>query len=84
VQGTGLVAGFLRQAWRLGGSVSLVVAIAAGRAVFVCAGLLTGAALPTIPAYLQAALLPGLPAAAAQVLLLPAVAQWWTRRESRS
>jgi len=79
----GLVAGFARQACRLGAGVGLLVAIAAGRAVFVGAALLTGAALPAIPAYLQTALLPGLPAAAAQVLLLPAVAQWWTRRESR-
>lgn len=78
----GMVAGYARQSWRLPGIASTLVAIVAGRAVFIAAALVAGAAVPTIPAYLEAALLPGLAAALAQVLLLPTVAAWWVRRES--
>jgi len=79
----GFFAGFARQSWRLGGVPSMLVAIVAGRAVFVGAALATGAAGPAAPVYLQAALLPGLPAALVQLFLLPAVATWWVGRESR-
>ena len=79
----GFVAGFARQTWRFGGIASAAVAIIAGRAVFVAMALATGAATPAVPVYLKAALLPGLVAAVAQVLLLPVVAGWWIRRESR-
>lgn len=79
----GLAAGAARQAWRLGGVASMLVALLAGRLVFVATALATGAAVPGVAAYLQAALLPGLPAAIAQLLLLPAVSAWWVRRESR-
>jgi len=80
----GLVAGACRQWWRLGGIASTLVAIVAGRAIFVAAALLTGAATPAFAAYARAALLPGLAAAIVQVLLLPVVAAWWARRETRS
>jgi hypothetical protein len=79
----GLVAGFARQIWRLGPVASMALAVVTGRVVFITMALATGAATPTVLAYLKAALLPGLVAAVAQVLLLPFVAQWWIRRESR-
>lgn len=78
----GLVAGFVRQTWRLGGMASLALAIIAGRLVFVATALLTGAATPTLPAYMRAALLPGLAAAVGQTVLLPLVARWWIRQET--
>jgi len=80
----GLVAGASRQWWRLGGIASTLVAIVAGRAVFVAAALLTGATAPSLTVYARAALLPGVAAAIAQLLLLPLVAAWWVRREPRS
>jgi hypothetical protein len=79
----GFVAGFAQQMWRLGRVASMALAIVAGRMVFVTMALATGSATPTVSAYLKAALLPGLLAAVAQVLLLPLVARWWMRRESR-
>jgi len=79
----GFVAGFARQAWRFGQVASMALAVVAGRVVFVVVALSTGAATPGVSAYLKAALLPGLAAAAAQVALLPLVARWWIRRESR-
>jgi uncharacterized membrane protein len=79
----GFVAGFARQTWRLGQVASMALAVVTGRVVFVAMALATGAAAPTVSAYLKAALLPGLAAAVVQVLLLPFVAQWWIRRESR-
>lgn len=79
----GFVAGFARQAWRFGQVTSMALAVVSGRAIFIAVALATGSATPTVSAYLQAALLPGLAAAVAQVLLLPFVARWWIRRESR-
>jgi len=80
----GMMAGFARQGLRLPGVASTLIAIAVGRVVFVVAALATGAAGPVPATYLQAAVLPGLPAAAAQALLLPPLARWWIRRESRA
>ena len=78
----GLMAGYARQVWRLAGAASIVLAIVAGRLVFVAMALVTGAVTSTIPGYLGAALLPGLLAAVAQVVTLPLVASWWITREA--
>ena len=80
----GFVAGVARQTWGLGGVASTLVAILSGRAVFVLTALATGAAVPRIPAYLQTALLPGIAVAVSQVIVLPPVAMWWVRKESRT
>ena len=78
----GLMAGYARQVWRLGGAASIALAIIAGRLIFVAMVLVTGAVTSTIPGYLGAALLPGLLAAVAQVVTLPFAAGWWIKRET--
>ena len=80
----GAVAGLLRQGLRWNPLLATAGAIAAGRAVFLATAAATGVAgAAGLAAYLRAALLPGLAAALAQVLLLPLLARWWVRRESR-
>jgi hypothetical protein len=80
----GLMAGLARQALRLNAFASTAFALVVGRIVFVAVAVTTGAAVPNLPTYLRAALIPGLPAGAAQILLLPPLAQWWVRRQSRT
>ena len=79
----GFVAGFARQILRLSAFASTAVALGAGRLVFLMLAVATGAAVPSFSTYLWVALVPGLLAASAQLLLLPPLATWWVRRESR-
>lgn len=77
----GFVAGYARQSLRQRGVVSTLLAVAAGRLVFVGAALATGAAAPTLAAYASRALAPGIAAALVQIGLLPVLANWWVRAE---
>lgn len=79
----GALAGLGCEALRLHRAVSTLVAALGGRLVFLLAMLATGAIAGPLAIYLQAAVLPGLPAVIGQIAILPLVARWWVRRESR-
>jgi hypothetical protein len=80
----GLLAGFAvaHLGWNrwLATGLSLV----GGRVVFVAAVVFLGSHVEPLAVYLQAAMLPGLVAGTAQLLLLPVLAGWWHRRESKA
>lgn len=78
----GCLAGVVRQVLGRSRLEAVLAAALGGRVVFVGVLLVSGALAGPLGEYLRLALLPGVPAMLAQVLLLPAVATWWVRRES--
>ncbi len=78
----GCVAGFVRERLGRSGIEAVLAAVIAGRVVFVGVMLASGLITGPLTDYLRLALVPGAPAMAAQVLLLPALAAWWVRREA--
>ncbi|MCZ2392028.1 MAG: ECF transporter S component [Acidobacteria bacterium] len=79
----GALAGLFKQQIRLNGMLSAALAVIGGRLVFIAIVLSTAAVAQPFFEYAKAALLPGIPAAIAQIILLPLLATWWVRRESR-
>jgi len=77
----GLVAGLLCERLQLNRFVSLVVALIAGRLVFVGAVLALGSVIFNSQ-YIQAALVPGLGAAGLQIATIPLIASWWIKKSS--
>jgi hypothetical protein len=78
----GFLAGFGRQILRWNGFLATLLSLAGGRLVFVAMALATGAAQPSLTGYLLAALAPGWAAALGQSILLPILANAWTRHET--
>jgi niacin transporter len=80
----GLATGILREVFRLNPFVSVAIALVLGRIVFI-GSVLLGNVVPTEHrGYFQAALTPGIIAAVLQTVLLPFVAKWWIRQETRT
>ena len=79
----GFLAGFVREVLHRGRFEAALASLLGGRVLFVGAMLATGVIVGPLADYLRNAMLPGLAAGAAQVLLLPALAGWWVRREQR-
>jgi riboflavin transporter FmnP len=79
----GFFAGFALQVLQRGRLQATLASVLGGRLVFVAVMVVTGAITTTLPVYLKNAMLPGLAAALAQVLLLPLLASWIVRHESR-
>ncbi len=80
----GLVAGLVRECLRWNPFLAALLAVVAGRLVFLFAAIATAATGPSALEYARAALVPGLVAALMQVLVLPLVANWWVRRDGRA
>lgn len=79
----GALAGLGCEALRLPRAVATLLAALGGRLVFLLAMLATGAIVGPLAIYVQAAILPGLPAVIGQIAILPLVASWWVRHQSR-
>ena len=79
----GIIAGLLRESFKLNAFASVAVALIAGRILFVISILLFGSVSGSIPAYIQAAMLPGLAAGLAQIIILPFIAKWWVEKERK-
>jgi hypothetical protein len=77
----GLAAGFLREKNGLNPWLSVALALVAGRIVVIASVTVGNAVVANLAGYFQASLLPGLVAGVAQIVLLPALANWWTSKE---
>lgn len=80
----GFIAGFMIEVLGRGRLQSALASVIGGRLVFLAVMVFTGAITTTLPVYLQAAMVPGLAAAVAQVVLLPLLASYWVKRETRA
>jgi hypothetical protein len=79
----GIIAGFLRENFKLNAFVSVAAALIAGRILFVISVLSFGSVSGSIPSYIQTAMLPGLAAGLAQIIILPFIAKWWVEKERK-
>ena len=79
----GLIAGYFVEVLQRSRLQAALASVIGGRVVFLAVMVFTGAIATSLPTYLTVAMAPGLVAALAQVLLLPALANAWVRREQR-
>ncbi|MCC6163183.1 MAG: ECF transporter S component [Acidobacteria bacterium] len=80
----GAIAGFMVEGLGRGRFLATLASVVGGRLVFLAVMLGTGAIATPFATYLTAAMVPGLAAAAAQVVLLPLLANYWVKREQRA
>ncbi len=80
----GLLAGLAVAHLRWNRWLATGLSLVGGRVVFVATVVFLGSHVEPLAVYLRAAMLPGLAAGAAQLVLLPALAGWWYRRESQA
>ena len=80
----GLVVGFLCEKTKLNPWLSVVIALIAGRSVFITSIIFGNLYATNRMEYLLTALMPGIFAALGQIALLPLVAKWWIKKEERS
>jgi LytS/YehU family sensor histidine kinase len=77
----GLIVGILREQIKLNPLLSVIIALVAGRTIFIMSILLGNLYATNRMEYFQAALIPGIVAAICQIALLPLVAKWWIKKE---
>jgi niacin transporter len=80
----GLATGILREVFRQNPFVSVAIALVFGRIVFIGSVLLGNVIAADHLGYFQAALTPGMIAGLLQIALLPFLAKWWIRQETRT
>ncbi len=79
----GIVAGLLRENFKLNSFASVAIALVTGRILFLIAVLLLGSASGSFLSYTESAMLPGIAAVILQISILPFAAKWWVNRESK-
>jgi niacin transporter len=79
----GTITGLLRENFKMNSFVSVAIALAAGRILFLTAVLLLGSFSGSFLSYTESAMLPGIGAVLAQTAILPYAAKWWVNKESK-